>query len=76
MKKLSANKDINKMCNKILGTRRWKVDRHRNHIILRHYQGKMLIAPTTPSDCKAFANFESSYRTILRKILICAGVIL
>lgn len=76
MRKLSANKDINKMCNRILGTRRWKVVRYKNHIVLRHYQGKMLIAPTTPSDSKAFANFESRYRALLRKILICAGVIL
>ncbi len=76
MKKLSANKDINKMCNKILGTHRWKVVRHKNHIVFQHYQGEKLIAPTTPSDCNAFANFESHYRAIIRKILICTGVIL
>ena len=62
MRKLSANKDINKMCDKILGTRRWKVKRHEKHIILRHFQGKILIVPTTPGDCKAFANFESCYK--------------
>ncbi len=76
MRKLSANKDINKMCDKILGTRRWKVKRHEKHIILRHFQGKILIVPSTPGDCKAFANFESCYKKLLRKILVCAGVIL
>lgn len=76
MKKFSTDKDINKMCNKILGTHHWIVARHKNHIILRHCQGEKLIVPTTPGDCNAFANFESHYRAILRKILICTGVIL
>lgn len=76
MKKLSANKDINKLCDKILGTRRWQVIRHARHVILRHFQGKTLIAPTTPSDSKAFANFANQYKKLLREILVSAGVVL
>lgn len=76
MNRLSTDKDINKLCNRLLESKRWEMYRHGKHAVLRHYTGKTLIVPSTPSDCKAFANFKRDYKNLLREILFCAGIIL
>ncbi len=79
MANLSTDKEINILCNKMLGTGLWKIARHGKHTILRHVARgatKFFIVPCTPSDPRAFANFRRDYYRYIRAFLIQNGTII
>ena len=76
MSNISKNAKINEMCNAMLKSGRWALDRHAKHVILRHLAKgakKCLIVPSTPSDSRAFANFRRDYFRYIRQYLIQSG---
>lgn len=73
---LSNDKNINKLCHKILSTELWIIVRKGKHFILEHIAPggfKILSIPSTPSDPRAFANFRREYFRYLREYFLKIG---
>lgn len=79
MLKLSTDRNINFLCNKLLATKQWVLSRKGKHQILKHHSEgatKFLIIPSTPSDFRAYSNFKKDYFRYLREYLISSGTII
>ena len=76
---ISADKRINKFCNALIRSGRWKYFRGGKHSILKHVSKishKVLVIAITPSDSNAFAMLLREYKKFIRAYLIQTGVIL
>ena len=76
---ISANKEINNLCNRLLATRLWVIDRRGKHIMLKHVAkgaNKIISVPCTPSDPNAFLHFKHKVYSYLRKFFLSCGMII
>lgn len=63
MKKYSSNKDINKLVNTLI-KRGWFVRDGKKHASIISPEGRKVIIPSTPSDWRAFYNFNRYVKNI------------
>jgi hypothetical protein len=59
--RLSSNKDLNALLWRLV-RRGWTLERGRKHLKLRAPNGRLLVAPSTPSDWRSLRNLEHQAR--------------